>query len=60
MTNRQAARSEKSCWLGFVSVPALECVHNIFPGRRYAVLELGEHGMHLIFRENTHLARPYN
>lgn len=60
MTNRQAARSEKSRWLGFVSEPALECVHSIFRGRRLAVLELGEHGMRLYFRENTHSARPSN
>lgn len=60
MTNRKAARSEKSCWLGFVSVPTLEYVHNIFHRRRFAVLELGEHGMHLYFRENIHSARPYN
>lgn len=60
MTNRQAARSEKSCWLGFVSVPALECAHSIFRRRRFAVLEPGQHGTHLYFRENLHSARPYN
>lgn len=40
-----------------VSVPALEYVHNIFfillQKRACRVLELGEHGRHLHFRENV-------
>lgn len=57
MTNRQAARSEKNCCFGFVSVPTLECVLNVFCRRGVAVPELGEHGRHLYIRENTHSAR---